>query len=48
MKVLDHLLKAVRDAAVFNSNVQVAPPCILWGSAIVRGGGHPRSSGTID
>lgn len=30
MKVLDHLLKAVRDAAVFNAEVQVAPACILW------------------
>ena len=30
MKVLDHLLKAVRDAAVFNLEVQVAPACILW------------------
>jgi len=28
--VLDHLLKAVRDAAVFNPEVQVAPACILW------------------
>lgn len=30
MRVLDRLLKAVRDAAVFNSEVQVAPACILW------------------
>ena len=30
MRVLDHLLKAVRDAAVFNPEVQVAPACILW------------------
>ena len=30
MKVLDHLLKAVCDAAVFNPEVQVAPACILW------------------
>ena len=30
MRVLDHLLKAVRDAAVFNPEVQVAPVCILW------------------
>ncbi|MFZ5766272.1 MAG: BREX-1 system phosphatase PglZ type B [Thermodesulfobacteriota bacterium] len=30
MKVMDHLLKAVRDAAVFNPEVQVAPACILW------------------
>ena len=28
--VLDHLLKAVRAAAVFNPEVQVAPACILW------------------
>ena len=30
MRVLDHLLKAVRDAAVFDPEVQVAPACILW------------------
>lgn len=30
MRVLDHLLKAVRDAAVFNPEVQVTPACILW------------------
>ena len=30
MRVLDHLLKAVCDAAVFNPEVQVAPACILW------------------
>ncbi len=30
MKVLDHLLAAVRDAAVFNPEVQAAPACILW------------------
>jgi len=30
MRVLDHLLKAVRDAAVFNPEIQVAPACILW------------------
>ncbi len=30
MKALDHLLKAVREAAVFNPEVQVAPACILW------------------
>jgi hypothetical protein len=30
MRLLDHLLKAVRDAAVFNPEVQVAPACILW------------------
>ncbi len=30
MRVLDHLQKAVCDAAVFNPEVQVAPACILW------------------
>ncbi|MBM9537890.1 BREX-1 system phosphatase PglZ type B [Desulfobulbus alkaliphilus] len=30
MRVLDHLLKSIRDAAVFNPEVQVAPACILW------------------
>ena len=30
MKILQHLLKAVRDAALFNPEVQVAPACILW------------------
>ena len=30
MRVLDHLLKAIRDAAVFNPQVQTAPDCILW------------------
>lgn len=30
VKVIDHLLKAVCDAAVFNPEVQVAPACILW------------------
>lgn len=30
MKVLDHLLKAVRAAAVHNPEVQTAPACILW------------------
>ena len=30
MRVLDHLLQAVRGAAVFNPEVQVAPACILW------------------
>jgi len=30
MRALDHLLKAVRAAAVFNPEVQVAPACILW------------------
>jgi len=30
MRVLRHLLKAIRDAAIFNPEVQVAPACILW------------------
>jgi hypothetical protein len=30
MKIIDRLLKAVRSAAVFNPDVQVAPACILW------------------
>ncbi|MDD2942056.1 MAG: hypothetical protein PHC51_03725 [bacterium] len=30
MRVLDHLLKLIRDAAVFNPEAQVAPACILW------------------
>jgi len=30
MRVINHLLKSVRDAAVFNPDVQVAPACILW------------------
>ena len=30
MKIIDRLLKAVRGAAVFNPDVQVAPACILW------------------
>ena len=30
MRVLDHLVRAVRNAAVFNPEVQVAPTCILW------------------
>jgi len=30
MRVLEHLMKAVRDAAIFNQEVQVAPACILW------------------
>jgi hypothetical protein len=30
MNVLKYLLKAVRDAAVFNPEVEVAPACILW------------------
>lgn len=30
MRVLDHLLKTVRNAAAFNPEAQVAPACILW------------------
>lgn len=30
MRVLDHFLKAFRNAAVFNPEVPVAPACILW------------------
>ena len=30
MKALDHLLQAIRAAAVYNPEVQVAPACILW------------------
>lgn len=30
MKVIDYLTKALRDSAVFNPEVQVAPSCILW------------------
>jgi len=30
MRVIEHLLKAIRDAAVYNPEVQVAPACILW------------------
>lgn len=30
MRVLTHLLKSIRSAAVFNPEVQMAPACILW------------------
>ena len=30
MRVLDHLLKAIRSAARYNKDVEVAPACILW------------------
>ena len=30
MTILDHLLASIRSAAAFNSDVQVAPVCILW------------------
>ena len=28
--VIKHIVKAVRDSAIFNPDVQVAPACILW------------------
>lgn len=30
MKVIEHLQKSLRDAVVFNPEIQVAPACILW------------------
>lgn len=30
MRVIDHLIKALRDSSVFNPDVQAAPACILW------------------
>ena len=30
MKIIDCLTKTLRDAAVFNAEIQVAPACILW------------------
>ena len=30
MRALDHLLEEVRDADTYNSEVQVAPACVLW------------------
>ena len=30
MRVLGHFLKAIRDVAVTNPDVRVAPACILW------------------
>jgi hypothetical protein len=30
MKIVDCLLRSVRDAAVFNPEVQIAPVCVLW------------------
>ena len=29
-RVIEKLIKVVRDAAIFNPEVQVAPACILW------------------
>jgi hypothetical protein len=30
MNVIENLLNAIRSAAVYNPDVQVAPACILW------------------
>lgn len=30
MRVIDHLVKALRGAAIFNPEVQVVPACVLW------------------
>ena len=30
MLIIEHLLKAIRGAAVYNPDAQVAPVCILW------------------
>lgn len=30
MRIIEHLIKSVRDAAKYNSDVQVPPACILW------------------
>jgi hypothetical protein len=30
MRVIEHLVKTLRDSAIFNPEVQVAPSCILW------------------
>ncbi|MCW5599568.1 MAG: hypothetical protein KIT59_10745 [Nitrosomonas sp.] len=30
VKVVNHLIKTIRDAAVYNPEIQVAPACILW------------------
>ncbi len=30
MRVIEHFIKEIRQAAVYNSDVQVAPACILW------------------
>ena len=29
MRVIEHLVKTLRDSAIFNPEVQVAPSCIL-------------------
>ena len=30
MRVIEHLIKTLRDSAIFNPEIQVAPSCILW------------------
>jgi hypothetical protein len=30
MRTIDHFLKAIRAAFVFNPEIQIAPACILW------------------
>lgn len=30
MRIIDHLVKALRESAIFNPEVQVSPSCILW------------------
>lgn len=30
MRVIEHLVKTLRDSAIFNPEVQVSPSCILW------------------
>ena len=30
MRLTEHLVKSLHDSAIFNSEVQVAPACILW------------------
>jgi hypothetical protein len=31
--IIHHLIQSIRGAAVYNSEVQVAPACILWPDA---------------
>jgi hypothetical protein len=30
MRLIQHLVKTLRDSAIFNPEVQVTPSCILW------------------
>lgn len=30
MRVIEHRVKTLRDSAIFNPEVQIAPSCILW------------------